>query len=328
MSADLSLKIKDLLLRISTSPDAELILQKISQLVNLHNNSQRKDDLQTDKTWFLEIKLLLKVLILSEKIDRRGGGVLIMTFNKSPKDYTAPVSFVAGGIQQAGKSKNKEDNNDKEDEEKIQKFQSKHYSDSSSEDERPNNSKSHPFSLNLNSDIADLHKKRNQINSLLMKDGIGSWEVHMKGIGAKLLLQMGFEPGKDLGKQLQGVSIPVKIHLRKGRGAIGAYGPEKVPKMPEKIKNDDGEDIKEHKSKVSQWCKDHNSNKKKVRYYYKSVDQILEDGKLNRKLSMSSDISRVIDMTGPEQRIFNGYHAIAGGQQYPDEIVTMSDKKI
>jgi len=140
---------------------------------------------------------------------------------------------------------------------------------------------------------------------------------------------MGFEPGKGLGKQLQGISTPVKIHFRKGRGAIGAYGPEKVPKMPEKIKNEDGEDIKEPKSKVSQWRKDDNSNKKKVRYYYKSVDQVLEDGKLNRKLSMSSDISRVkvIDMTGPEQRILSGYHAIAGGQQYPDEIVTMSDKK-
>lgn len=53
----------------------------------------------------------------------------VKTFNKSPKNYTAPVSFVAGGIQQAGKSKNKEDNNDKEDEEKTQEFQAKHYSD-------------------------------------------------------------------------------------------------------------------------------------------------------------------------------------------------------
>lgn len=40
---------------------------------------------------------------------------------------------------------------------------------------------------------------------------------------------MRFEPGKGLGKQLQGISTPVKIYLRKGRGAIGAYGPEKIP---------------------------------------------------------------------------------------------------
>ncbi|XP_029660083.1 tuftelin-interacting protein 11 isoform X2 [Formica exsecta] len=254
------------------------------------------------------------------------------TFNKGPKNYTAPVNFVAGGIQQAGKPKDKEDNDDQEDEEETRESQTKHYSDSSSEDERPNNSKSRPsFSLKLDSDIAGLRKKRNQVNPLLIKGGMGSWEVHTKGIGAKLLLQMGFEPGKGLGKQLQGISTPVEAHLRKGRGAIGAYGPEKVPKIPEKKKDDDGEETKELKSKVSQWRKGDNSNKKKVRYCYRSVDQVLEDGKLkpNRKLPVSSDISRVkvIDMTGPEQRILSGYHAIAGGQQCPDETVTTSDKK-
>lgn len=63
----------------------------------------------------------------------------------------------------------------------------------SSEDERPNNSKSRSsFALNLDSDIAGLRKKRNQINSLI-KDGMGSWEVHTKGIGAKLLLQVFFK---------------------------------------------------------------------------------------------------------------------------------------
>ncbi|XP_070168890.1 septin interacting protein 1 [Polyergus mexicanus] len=254
------------------------------------------------------------------------------TFNKGPKNYTAPVNFVAGGIQQAGKPKDKEDNDDEEDEEETRESQTKHYSDSSSEDERPNNSKSRPsFSLKLDSDIAGLRKKRNQVNPLLIKGGMGSWEVHTKGIGAKLLLQMGFEPGKGLGKQLQGISTPVEAHLRKGRGAIGAYGPEKVPKIPEKKKDDDGEETKELKSKVSQWRKGDNSNKKKVRYCYRSVDQVLEDGKLkpNRKLPMSNDISRVkvIDMTGPEQRILSGYHAIAGGQQCPDEAVITSDKK-
>ncbi|XP_032663976.1 tuftelin-interacting protein 11 [Odontomachus brunneus] len=253
------------------------------------------------------------------------------TFNKGPKNYRAPVNFVAGGIQQAGKSKDKkEDNDEEEDENDIR--ESKHQDDSSSEDERSSNSKSQSsFPLNLESDIAGLRKKRSQINPLLMKTGMGSWEVHTKGIGAKLLLQMGFEPGKGLGKQLQGISAPVEAHLRKGRGAIGAYGPEKVPKIPDIKKDDDGEEAKELKSKVSQWRKGDSSNKKKTRYYYRSVDQVLEDGKLkpNRKFPVSSEMSRVkvIDMTGPEQRILSGYHAIAGGQQCPDEVVITSDKK-
>lgn len=56
--------------------------------------------------------------------------------------------------------------------------------------------------------------------------GFGDWEKHTKGIGAKLLLQMGYEAGKGLGKELQGRSSIVEAHLRKGRGAIGAYGHE------------------------------------------------------------------------------------------------------
>lgn len=48
------------------------------------------------------------------------------TFNKGPKNYRAPVNFVAGGIQQAGKSKDKkEGNNEEEDEEESRESQSK-----------------------------------------------------------------------------------------------------------------------------------------------------------------------------------------------------------
>lgn len=64
----------------------------------------------------------------------------------------------------------------------------------SSEDERPSNKNQRPsFSLNTDGDIAGLRKKKQKVNPLLMQTGMGSWEVHTKGIGAKLLLQVYIE---------------------------------------------------------------------------------------------------------------------------------------
>ncbi|KYQ53379.1 Tuftelin-interacting protein 11 [Trachymyrmex zeteki] len=232
--------------------------------------------------------------------------------NKGPKNYTAPVNFFAG-IQQAGQPKEKEAKDDEEDEEETRDSQTKH----SSSRRVPNR---RVFMLTFNrlreTGSFSIRQENNRFQAALRRDlqagnrilqhfdnhpetsVRNAWEVHTKGMVAKLLLQreMGFEPGKDLGKQLQGISAPVEAHLRKGRGAIGAYGPEKIPKILEKKKDDDGEEIKESKSKVSQWRKG-DSNKKKVRYCYRSVNQVLEDGKLkpNKKLPVSSDMRNRLD---------------------------------
>lgn len=57
--------------------------------------------------------------------------------------------------------------------------------------------------------------------------------------------------------------------------------------------------------------------KKKTRYYYRSVDDVIEKGKRPgafRNMGAASELSKVkvIDMTGPQQRVLSGYHALSG----------------
>lgn len=166
-----------------------------------------------------------------------------------------------------------------------------------------------------------------------MKTGLGNWEKHTKGIGAKLLLQMGYEPGKGLGKSLQGISAPVEARLRKGRGAIGAYGPEKTPKIAEtKSIVEDTDKKKSSKSKTSHWRKNDKGEKSKSNYSYRSVEEVIEEGKLKPKKnapSINSEIAKckLIDMTTPEQKTFSGYHALGKRHQVPDETPIPTDKK-
>jgi hypothetical protein len=44
--------------------------------------------------------------------------------------------------------------------------------------------------LNIDGEIAGLRKKRPVFNQTLINKGMGSWEKHTRGIGAKLLLQV------------------------------------------------------------------------------------------------------------------------------------------
>ncbi|NP_001091840.1 septin and tuftelin interacting protein [Bombyx mori] len=223
---------------------------------------------------------------------------------RKPKDFSAPIGFVAGGVQQAGKKKDKTKvifNNLTEIKPAEASTSAPKYSDSS--DEEPE--------VPVASDTAGIRRQGQGMRPPSLGGNVGNWEKHTKGIGAKLLLQMGYQPGKGLGKDLQGISAPVEATLRKGRGAIGAYGPEKATikaKKEEERRIKDKEDQDKDKTEKNyNWKKSH-----KGRYFYRDAADVIQEGKPTTYTIASNELSRVpvIDMTGKEKRVLSGYHAL------------------
>ncbi|RNA12424.1 tuftelin-interacting 11 [Brachionus plicatilis] len=150
---------------------------------------------------------------------------------------------------------------------------------------------------------------------------IGNWERHTKGIGMKLMQKMGWEKGKGLGKDLAGRAIPVEASVRKGKGAIGAHGPENKERRHKEVEDDEP-------VHVSQWKKD--KKHKKPQYTLKTpeeliklaskqpeklrkIEKLMEIGELEqleRKKEKTGKI-KIIDMTSREQRVSHGYESLS-----------------
>lgn len=130
----------------------------------------------------------------------------------------------------------------------------------------------------------------------------GQWEMYTKGVGSKLLQKMGYQPGKGLGKKLQGITAPIEAKKRPGFGAIGLYGPEISKKHPAKV--DDEEEMKDE-SGEKDWKKENKSKPRMVKIYTKSTEDIITESVKN---SWKGDVAKmkIIDMTGPEQRVLAG----------------------
>ncbi|XP_055905501.1 septin-interacting protein 1 isoform X2 [Eupeodes corollae] len=248
---------------------------------------------------------------------------------------SGPVNFVTGGIQQSGSLKkdklSQDDDNQITDEEEdsshrraVQGNDAPDKSSNSSSEEEAGSSTRMGFGM----------KPRQPAPS---SKPVGAWEQHTKGIGAKLLLQMGYKPGMGLGKDLQGIAQPVQATLRKGRGAIGAYGPETPQTIgdPGLSKQIDNENSKEYnKDKLNKWKKgDSKKDTRKNQYNYRSVEEVIEKAKkhpcgiLPDKLSKKLGNVPVIDMTGPEKRVLSGYHAIGQTKVIDEDLYDPQSQK-
>jgi len=262
--------------------------------------------------------------------DEEEGGPSIGSFAGTKRgkkvDYTAQMNFVSGGI--AGKEKGKTKDDEEDDyESRPREIES---GGDSSDDDKPSFGGGKGIKSAFSGRQAGRMEDAGQIAGMRTQNffqpqslgkGFGDWEKHTKGIGAKLLLQMGYQAGKGLGKNLEGRSQVVEAFLRKGKGAIGRYGPEGSRPKVNKADSEDEEE-QEFKAKLKQWktVGEVGGKKRQAEYVYKSVEEVLEEGKFRKikKDDARTSTLKVIDMTGREERVLTGYQSISG-QQRPEE---------
>ncbi|XP_071831039.1 tuftelin-interacting protein 11-like [Apostichopus japonicus] len=171
-------------------------------------------------------------------------------------------------------------------------------------------------------------------HAMLMKadKNLGAWEKNTKGFGQKLLLKMGYIPGKGLGKSNQGIVRPVEATKRRGKGAIGAHGSEHPHLDVEDVVADlEEEEDRQFQEQLSQWKRAPGDagKGKKVVYKYRTAEEVLISGVSKKSRKKESDLTiskvKVIDMTQPEQRIMGSYHEMAQQHERPSETFDGTD---
>eukprot|EP01122_Echinamoeba_exundans_P009123 TRINITY_DN3151_c0_g1_i1.p1 TRINITY_DN3151_c0_g1~~TRINITY_DN3151_c0_g1_i1.p1 ORF type:complete len:911 (-),score=216.68 TRINITY_DN3151_c0_g1_i1:1684-4416(-) len=267
----------------------------------------------------------------------RGGGGGGRDRERTAVDYSRPMNFVSAGVVDPNKNKPIEDveMQDEDNEYNVDKLWDQRdqrgglgtWSRDSAEDDDamdvdgPPDAKRRKINDTepMASSGADEQpkkkkkKKSSKVPAAPAGPPVGAWEKFTKGIGAKLLKKMGWEEGKGLGPQLQGISNPIEARLRSGREGLteGEYKGEALNRWEkdgeeEESGGEEGADEsseEDKKPKEPGWKK--GAKKPKPKY--------LTAAEAAAKAAAASPKQLIVDMTGPQVRVLNSVDQIVKG---------------
>eukprot|EP00879_Flechtneria_rotunda_P013933 GHRR01014552.1.p1 GENE.GHRR01014552.1~~GHRR01014552.1.p1 ORF type:complete len:610 (+),score=294.25 GHRR01014552.1:315-2144(+) len=139
-----------------------------------------------------------------------------------------------------------------------------------------------------------------------------AFEQHTKGIGFKLLEKMGYEPGKGLGRQKQGMAKPIDVKLRpKNMGmGFGDYHEVKHEAKPAAASAKaavEAEELAQEmanavaKAQASLWKK--KAGPARQKRTYKTVDDVLQDAGAGVGAAKPLAAQPILDLRGPQARL-------------------------
>ncbi|KAG9354558.1 hypothetical protein JZ751_001271 [Albula glossodonta] len=229
---------------------------------------------------------------------------------KRTKDYTAPVNFVSAGLRKTAAE---------------EREQQRGSDDSETEGDAPPPPPRETAPKKLKTGGNFKSSQKTFAGGIRAGQDLGNWEKHTRGIGQKLLQKMGYVPGTGLGKNAQGIVNPIEAKVRKGKGAVGAYGNERTQQSLQDfpVVDSEEEEEKEFQRELGQWRREPGTGKKKPKYSYRTVEELKARGKVAGR-SMTTPAGelaqvKVIDMTGREQKVYYSYSQLSKKHSMPEE---------
>jgi tuftelin-interacting protein 11 len=143
----------------------------------------------------------------------------------------------------------------------------------------------------------------------------GKWEQHTKGIGMKLLMKMGFQPDKGLGVAGQGIVRPIEVKVREKGQALQEEG-ERTQQSRKDFPTE-ADRVKAEKAAKAQWRVEPGQRRRKLKYSYKTAEELAADGALRTSAATPAQKTKIIDMTGAQTRVLDSYDALRAGTHMP-----------